>query len=66
MQGGQEHWQYTSHFLMISCKMRKSSFEIQMVIGYWKYAPCRFLCKNTVILNALIKMNSPTSNTLLI
>jgi len=39
--------------------------EFIKTIECWKYAPCSFLCKNTVNLNAIIKLNSPTSNTVL-
>jgi len=45
--------------------LKKCMNEFTKTIGYWKYAPCGFLCKNTVKLNSIIKINSPKSNTLL-
>jgi len=39
--------------------------EFIKTIECGKYAPCSFLYKNIVNLNAIIKVNSPTSNTIL-
>jgi len=53
------------HFICKIVPLKNCMNEFTKIIWYWKYALCSYLCKNMVILNAIIKINSLTSNILL-